>query len=124
MTRDYDVGVTSPSIVGGYMLGRWGGYATWPFVRLSIDPSGVWLGPSERWLSFMVATYSFSWDQVESVQVHRRALRFRLSERIRPRKRFGPLAWLCLRQSRIDFWCRDRDWETLTAAIPERLRPA
>jgi hypothetical protein len=102
-------------------LGRWGGYATWPLVRLSIDSHGVVIGPSTAWLTIFVPTFQFTWSQVSAVEPARGGLRFRLRQRVSPRLRHGPWAWLSPRQDRLTFWYRSRDWPLLASALPSDL---
>ena len=111
----------SRSFVGGFRLGRWRWHATWPFVRLTVGASGVRLGPSARWLSVLIATYDVPWHQIRSAELVRGGLRFRFTGRVNPCARYGPLAWLYLRQSRIDFWYRPKDEDQVLAAVRSKL---
>lgn len=110
--------VASRSFIGGFRLGRWGGYATWPLVRLTLDAQGIMLGPAARWLSILIATYVVPWQGIATIEPTGSRVRFSFTEMIHPQKRNGPWAWLCLSQSTIDFWCgRRRQSDVMRAAL-------
>ena len=108
------------SFVGGFSS-KWGQYATWPLVRLTLDDKGGTIGPSVSFLRIAVPTFTFDWPQVDSVGPFRGGVRFRFRVRLKGRQRWGPWAWCFVPPRQLTFWCRRRDWDAVWAAIPASL---
>jgi hypothetical protein len=50
--------------VGGGDVGR----ASWPLVRLDIRPSGLLVGPTSRWLGWLVPQVEMRWADISCVE--------------------------------------------------------
>ena len=113
------------SFVGGFVIGGWGAYATWPLVRLTLDENGGTIGPSARVLSIFIPTFTFVWPDVVRCDVARRGIQFRFRHRLASHQRWGPWArgFAALRPRQITFGCRGRYWDALWQAIPTNLWP-
>lgn len=82
---------------------------------------GASLGPSLSWLSILVPTYTFAWDEVDRVEAVALGIRFCLRHRVRGLRRRGPWALMWGRPRWLTFWCRGRDWDAIWASIPTHL---
>jgi hypothetical protein len=110
-------------VIGGM---RNGGNASWPLARLVLTPNGVTLGPAHKWLAFLVPTYSFSWEQVTSVDRIRGflgslGLQFILNVPVEGNRISGSfLVWPKV-ATRPIFWIQEGDLARTLSFVPSTL---
>ena len=115
---------TSTNALGG--IGTFAGVMTWPMIRIEVSNSGVRATPSTRPFGWIFPTYSFRWDEVESVTRRNGllpSLQFKLSRAIMPDESWigGGLSDPIYPQRELQLWLSSKSIDRLKAAFPPNL---